>query len=170
MLQPLSISLRTGLLFTMVVFVACTDAPGSSGSSGQCKKYEVPAGTDLRSPVVSFRKDVQPILQQACAFSSCHGSPSANANQGIFLGSDPAAVRTGMVGVKSRALADMDYVRPGEPEQSFLIRKIDGDHCTLDDRCVNGKCGDPMPQGNPLLPVSSRDVLRRWVAQGAEDN
>jgi hypothetical protein len=61
----------------------------------------------------------------------------------------------------------MPYVTPGDPEQSFLMHKLDGDLCVLEERCVDGSCGKTMPSGNELLPEASRDAIRRWIAQGA---
>jgi hypothetical protein len=29
-------------------------------------------------------------------------------------------------------------------------------------------CGDPMPRQSNLLPASERDIIRRWIKQGAQ--
>ncbi|MEZ4257846.1 MAG: hypothetical protein R3B36_02180 [Polyangiaceae bacterium] len=144
--------------------VACT----SDGGGPQCAAYVVPAGTDLTQPATQLRRDVLPILNRSCAFSSCHGSASGR-NQGVFLGNDAARVRLEMSAVTQHNKS-ATYVVPGDPSKSFLMHKIDGDQCTLDSACEKGSCGDSMPLGNPLLPVSDRDVIRRWIAQGAKDD
>jgi hypothetical protein len=52
------------------------------------------------------------------------------------------------------------------------MKKVDGDVCLFSGKCttIDGKCDDTMPQGNDLLDVGQRDVIRRWIAQGAADN
>jgi hypothetical protein len=64
----------------------------------------------------------------------------------------------------------MAYVKAGDPSQSFLMRKMDGDQCVLDAQCAGMTCQTSMPQNLPLLDVAPRDVVRRWIAQGAADN
>ena len=167
--------MRNGL---MTLFVAATSlcvlCNGSCDGGPTCKLYVVPAGTDLMTPSVSFKNDVLPVFQQSCAFVSCHGLTSG-ANMGVYLGEPnkgPTMTATVISAVMkpSQRLASMPYVTPGSPAQSFLMHKMDGDHCTLDMKCTSGSCGASMPQFDPLLPLDRRDLVRRWIAQGAKDN
>jgi hypothetical protein len=50
------------------------------------------------------------------------------------------------------------------------MHKIDGDSCTLDKQCVGADCGSSMPEQSDLLPEETRNVIRRWIAQGALEN
>ena len=50
-------------------------------------------------------------------------------------------------------------VAPGDPDGSFLIRKLEG-ALTADE-------GTPMPQAGARLPQDRIDLLRRWIAAGA---
>jgi len=50
------------------------------------------------------------------------------------------------------------------------MRKMDASTCTLDAKCTGGSCGQSMPKGDPPLPIDTRDVVRRWILQGAQDN
>jgi hypothetical protein len=133
----------------------------------------VPAGTDLTTPKVTFSGDVLPVLERSCGLSdSCHGSPN---NGRVFLGSTavnatPSSVRAGIVNVASIDLTSMPYVKPGDLENSFLMHKMDGDQCRFDAQCSGGTCQTSMPQNLPLLDVTTRDVVRRWIAQGANDD
>lgn len=161
-------------LGSAVVAVALGAGCSSKKDSNSCALYVPPAGTDLTTPAVAFKKDVVPIFVQSCAFSSCHGETSGD-NQGVYLGSktgDPDAERIykAIVGVASRELSSMNYVSAGSTGNSYLLHKIDGDICTLNAQCRGGTCQDTMPQGNELLPVETRDVVRRWIAQGAKDD
>lgn len=169
-----------GVALVALVVIGCgasgDDATNATGSRGQaaaganaCTAHESPSAEALASPKTTFA-DVVPILTQSCAFSSCHASHGAS-NHGLFLApkndEDTALVKTGLM-AKSHALPAMAYVAPGNPAESFLMHKLDGDQCTLAARCVDGACGDSMPQGNPLLGEAARDTVRRWIAQGAK--
>jgi hypothetical protein len=160
-----------------LVVAACSKGAGDEDAGPTCTPYLVPASTNLQQPTVSFKNDVLPIAVLSCAFSSCHGL-TGGGNNGIYWGSktdpnDPSAIRAGVVGVKSLEDPSMAFVTPGDPANSYVMHKLDGDNCTLADACKagnRGDCGDTMPQQSDLLPVDKRDVIRRWIAQGAPDN
>jgi len=153
--------------------------PGQAGGAdggGNCDAYLVPATTDLTQPVVSFKTDVMKIFNNNCGLSTCHGSTSLGKGS-LFLGAetahraDASEVRAGIVGQASVELPSMPFVTAGDPEKSYLMHKLDGDQCAFDGECVDGTCHVLMPSGgNTLLPVAFRDVVRRWIAQGAQDN
>ena len=150
-----------------------------------CCKYTVPATTDLTSPT-SFQNDVMPIFLNSCSFSGCHNMPSGSAALGtptIFLGSKtiPGAnsgVYADLVGVASTELPSMAYVKAGDPENSFLMHKADGDQCLFATAMCPAlpmatglpPCGDSMPMGQALIDVTPRDTIRRWIAEGAMNN
>ncbi len=163
------LSLLLPLVAVFGFAVACT----SSTPAPACETYVVPASTDLTTPT-SFKNDVLPIFVQSCAFTSCHGA-SSGGNNGVKLGSktepnDASALRANIVGVKAPELPTMNFVTPSDASQSYLMHKIDGDNCKLDAQCAKGTCLSAMPQGGDLLPVATRDTVRRWIAQGAPDN
>ena len=143
------------------------DSGTDSGTPG-CD-YAPPAGFDALSPAVSFSKDVMPIFSQSCAFSTCHGSTTGSSN-GVFLGRDPAKVIASVVNVKGDELTTMPFVTPGNPRESYLMRKMDGSQCALNAQCAGGSCQDAMPKGDQPLDVARRDVVRRWIAQGAKND
>lgn len=161
----------------MTVFVAATSlcvlCNGSCDGGSVCKTYVVPPGTDLTSPTVSLKNDVLPIFVQSCTFSACHGVMTG-ANNGVYLGEHTGTTTTATVvsGLAKTTLhlASTPYVTAGNPGQSFLMHKMDGDQCAFDMKCTSGSCGTSMPQGDAVLPVATRDVVRRWIAQGAKDN
>lgn len=74
----------------------------------------------------------------------------------------------------SRQVPRMMLVVPGDPDGSYLVRKIDGTtgelpECASDAR----RCGIPMPyawrDGGPAvtMPAEQRALIRRWIADGA---
>ena len=93
---------------------------------------------------------------------------------GLFLGkaaSDAATVYAEIVGKNSSELTSMPFVTAGDPEHSYLMHKMDGDQCQFDTQCVAPSCLDAMPNGaTMLLPVTYRDLVRRWIAQGAKND
>jgi hypothetical protein len=159
-------------LFAFAAFVACS----SSTPGPTCSAYSPPSGTDLQNPKVSFKTDVLPVFQQSCAFSDCHadrGDPRR-----AFLGepkttglpTDPTEVYNGIVNKAPQDLPTMKYIAPGDPTNSFLMHKMDGDQCLFDSKCDGGTCGTSMPKDNPVLDESTRLVVYRWITQGAPNN
>ena len=146
-------------------------APTTSTSPTEkaCQAFEG-AGTDLTKPTVSFRNEVVPIFHGSCGFTGCHA-----AGRSPVLGTkasplDPKVVRDSIVGQAAVALPTMSYVTAGDTSKSFLMHKMDGDQCLFDKECKGGSCGDSMPHRAKPLPAAERDIIRRWIAQGAADN
>jgi hypothetical protein len=167
--------------------LAIAGCSNSNSSRLACPPYEVPATTDLTKPTVSFAHDVEPIFQTSCGTggAACHGAPPRILPDGgtqqpayMYLGSAdggvPASnIRASLVNTPSIDLPSMPLVTPGNASQSFLMHKMDGDQCQFDSKCVpQGQgCQTLMPQTNTEpLDVNTRDVVRRWIAQGAADN
>lgn len=172
-------------------FIGCggggsTGGGGGGGSgSGACFDYTSFDGT---TPVVSFKTDVLPIFRNSCGFSTCHGSQNGPGGQHFYgpnkSDPDPTASDIEVIfnqSVNQPAVADaaMKIITPGDPANSFLMYKLDGDpeaklgeQVTCDKlSCASGKtCGDAMPQGGPALEAASRDIIRRWIAQGAKND
>lgn len=109
---------------------------------------------------ISFAADVQPIFTNSCALSGCHagGSPA----RGLNLTEGQAYAN--IVGVSSVELASMNRIEPGEPDSSYLVHKIQGTQASV------GGIGDRMPLIGCCLSQAEIDVIRDWVAAGAENN
>lgn len=159
--------LSFALLATSIALVGC---PGDENGAAKCEDFTPPASFDAQNPKVSFSKDVMPLFKGSCAFTSCHGLQGSN--NGVFLGESggPAAVHASLVGRRSSKLQTMDLVKAGDPRESFMMRKVDGSHCVLDGQCTGGTCGESMPRNEELMPIESRDTIRRWIAQGAKND
>jgi hypothetical protein len=161
-------------------------ATGGSGSTtpttttgtgtSTCPPYVVPTGTDLMTPVVAFKTDVMKVFNDNCGSSACHGSASAPTG-GVFLGastangSDASKVHAAIVGKAGDELTSMPFVTASDPEKSYLMHKIDGDQCQFDAQCADQSCLSEMPSGlGSMLPAQTRDIVRRWIAQGAKND
>jgi hypothetical protein len=106
-----------------------------------------------------------PIITHSCAFASCHGT-AAGPTGGLTLVADAPTTYANIVGVASLDLPSMVYVKAGDPANSYLQHRIDGDACTLP-ACTATSCTESMPQGQDKLSVDARDTIRAWIAQGA---
>jgi hypothetical protein len=92
------------------------------------------------------------ILTPSC--EQCHTGATAPA--GLRL--DAANSYTLLVGVPSREQPGILRVRAGDPDNSYLIQKLEG----------RAAVGERMPAGLPPLPQSEIDVIRAWIAAGAQ--
>ena len=98
------------------------------------------AGPEVRT---SFGRDVRPILSENCF--SCHGQDPNRRKADLRL--DTLEGQRGG-----------DAVVPGKPDESELVRRILSDD--PDERM-------PPPKSNRHLSPAQKDLLRRWVAEGA---
>jgi len=92
--------------------------------------------------------------------SGCHSGPtSGNLPSGMNL-SSAAASFAALVNVQSLQVA-LDRVEPGNPDDSYLIRKLEN---------APGIVGGSMPQGGPALDQATIDEIRQWITDGAPNN
>lgn len=85
--------------------------------------------------------------------SVCHAGGAAP--KGLRL--DAANSYAMIVGVPSVEDSGLLRIKPGDPDNSYLIQKIEG-HASV---------GGQMPLGGPPLPTATIDVMREWVTNGA---
>jgi len=163
-----------------------TACGNSSSVGGDCFDN---SSIDLTTPTVSFKKDVLPTFRQSCGLStSCHGDPNGGSLGGQhFYGpsmsapapsaADLQAIMDQSVGKASTANPDMMVIKAGDPGNSFMMYKLDGDPTAVNGvTCETLTCAKDMscllamPSGGPQLPAASRDTIRRWIAQGAKND
>lgn len=99
---------------------------------------------------VSFAEDIQPILQVRCTV--CH-QPGAEGME--KSGFDLTSYEGLMKGTKHGAM-----IVPGDPLTSNLMVLIDG----RADKSLQ------MPHGKKKLSSCDRDLFRKWIKQGAQNN
>ena len=102
---------------------------------------------------------MQPILSANCALSGCHAGTSPQ--QGMNLSSGQTFSNT--VNVPSNQ-SSLDRIEPGQPDQSYLVHKIQGTQATV------GGSGGQMPLGGGPLSQSDIDKIRAWITAGAANN
>jgi hypothetical protein len=134
---------------TYFAVVRAVDASGNEDSNAT----EVSAAT---TGPVSFSADVQPIFTANCTAMGCHSFPMPQ--EGMDLRAGQAYGNT--VNVASAQCTSRLRVAPGDPDNSYLVNKIEG---------VNLCFGAKMPKVGSLSQGEIQ-IIRDWVAQGALDN
>lgn len=128
-----------GMLGFILVLNACGSLEKEGGSGG----------TNL-VPV-----NVQNIFTDHCAVSGCHAGSSPRAGQNL----SEAYAYDAIVDVTSSEQPSLKRVLPFDPDNSYLVQKIEG---------AGGISGDRMPQdGPPYLTGAQVDTIRTWIANGA---
>jgi len=159
-------------LLALAVAACGTPPPTWEVDAGACVPYMAPPITQLQAPAVSFVNDVMPVFTANCSSASCHGVASSPQG-GLFLGAelqhgaDAQTVHDAIVGKPSAQLPMMNFVTPGDPANSYLMHKLDADQCQFTQQCVAQDCLKPMPYDVGALTTDQRDIVRRWIAQGA---
>lgn len=103
-----------------------------------------------RDEPISFAEDIQPVLQIRCAM--CHQAGAEGYEKSGF---DLTSYDGLMKGTHHGPM-----VIPGDPLTSNLMVLIEG----RADKSLQ------MPHGKKKLSSCDRDVIRRWIKQGAQNN
>src|SRR5438876_5325539 len=102
-------------------------------------------GAAAKAPIkISYNRDIRPVLSDNCFF--CHG-PDKNKRKGKLR-----------LDAREEAIAKQAIV-PGKPDHSELIKRIST--AEPDDLM-------PPPESHKKLTAAQKDLLRRWIAEGAE--
>ncbi|HVR72329.1 MAG TPA: PSD1 and planctomycete cytochrome C domain-containing protein [Vicinamibacteria bacterium] len=128
--------------------VVVKEAPAAPTVAGAPESRADPAAR-TEVPLVSFNKDVRPILADKCF--ACHGPDRNRREVGLRLDREE--------GAKLRLPSGEVAIVPGDPERSALIRRV-----TEPDE------EQRMPHvssGKDRLSAAEIGTLRRWIAQGA---
>ena len=134
------------LLSCLALIVAGCSAGNGEGldENGQPIPIVPPAASD-------FQEIQDTVFTPIC--TQCH--IGANAPQGLRL--DAANSYAMLVNVASSEVPNLLRVNPGNPDQSYLVQKIQG----------NAAVGGRMPLGQAALPQDRIDLIRQWIAAGA---
>ncbi len=139
--------LRVAMGLFWLASVACAgDGTGLNGDDG--------------GDEVTLSRDVQPIFTSNCTFSGCHAGSSPA--QGMNLGAGQAF--SSVVNVAARELPSMNRVTPSQPDNSYLVHKVQDTHIDV------GGNGSRMPLGRSPLSQSDIELIREWIQAGAQAN
>jgi hypothetical protein len=129
-----------GLLAACAVLTGCGSGDGFGQGAGA-----VPLGPTFDAIQANI---FTPVCEQ------CHSG--ATAPVGLRL--DAANAYALLVGVPSGEQPGLLRVKTGDPDNSYLIQKLEG----------RAASGERMPAGLPPLLQSEIDVVRSWIAAGAQ--
>jgi uncharacterized coiled-coil protein SlyX len=125
--------------FAGLVFAAC-----ASGAA-----VSLPVASPAAEAPLDFNRDVRPILSDRCF--ACHGPDNEDRQAGLRLDLRDAAIGA----LDSGATA----IVPGDPAKSEIIARI----TSTDPDVVM-----PPPRVNKPITPAEADILKRWIAEGAE--
>jgi hypothetical protein len=133
--------------------VAAVAACTGSGVGLDANGNPITPGGGGTEPLTPDFKSIQDnVFTPIC--SKCH--IGAGAPEGLQL--DAAHSYALLVGVPSTEQPNVLRIKPGDPDNSYLVQKIEG---------APSISGVRMPFGGPYLPQSTIDVIRTWVTNGA---
>lgn len=155
-----SLSRAGVLLIFLATLIAC-----SSGSGDGLDESGTPLdsdagdssdenGLDNDSKVSANYQDIQDkVFDISCATSGCHSG--AAAPLGLRLDSVSSFDHT--VNQPSVQQDQILRIKPGDPDNSYLIQKLEG----------TAASGTQMPRNQPALPVETIQAIRDWIEAGA---
>jgi len=133
-------NLLTFLTFSFITIVLLALACGGDSVTGP---------TTISN--TTFTSIQQEVFTPTCAITGCHnGSERPNLSSGVAYNN--------IVNVQSTQSSD--YVEPGDPDNSYLYRKITGVNIS----------GVLMPRGGSRLSEAVVDSIRIWIENGALNN
>jgi len=115
----------------------------------------VAAGPKGQTSAPTLAKEVQPIFDANC--TKCHGLKDQKAHLDLSAGKSYAAA----VNVPSVQVDTLMRVKPGDPENSYLMQKV----------LHTAAQGKGMPRGffgSSSLAPGEIETIRAWIAGGAK--
>jgi len=144
-----------GVLAAMTLCAGLVLLGGCAGNGMGLDANGNPIGSGSSAPAplsADFQSIQDNVFTPIC--TRCH--TGANAPEGLQL--DEAHSYALLVGVPSAEVPGVLRVRAGDPDDSYIIQKLQGS---------GGIVGQQMPFGGPYLPQSTIDVIRQWITNGA---
>ena len=125
---------------------------GCAGSGDGLDENGRPLDSGPLPLAATFASIQQNVFTPIC--TRCHAGAAAPA--GLRL--DEASSYAMLVNVASVEVPGLRRVQPGNPDLSYLIQKIEG----------RAAVGARMPLNSPPLPQATIDVIKQWIAEGAQ--
>lgn len=144
-------TLREALI---VVFVAAAGG-GCAGDGTGLDEFGNPLTEPSAVPAPTLTAIQRGVFTAIC--TQCHTGSSAPLGMPL----DAGLARSNLVGVSSAQLPGLLRVRPGRPDSSYLVWKIEG---------RAGIVGSRMPLGQQPLSDAWIAAIRGWVEAGAPAN
>jgi hypothetical protein len=141
--------------YRIIVALAAAVATGCAGNGNGLDANgnpTTPGGGGSTPLTADFQSIQDNVFTPIC--TKCH--IGAGAPQGLQLDADHSYAA--LVGVPSSEQPTVMRVAAGSPDNSYIIRKLQG---------TSGISGGQMPLNGPYLPQSTIDVIKQWITNGA---
>ena len=136
-------------LFVIILFMSSASAV-SKENMGSKKKIAIPFLNVETSPDDELKDQIIEIFENNCAFVGCHagtaGSQNLDLSEEFFISS--------LINVKSSDLPQFLRIKPGDAENSYLVKKIRG---------TSGIKGEKMPRGGAPLADVDIAIIENWI-------
>lgn len=147
------ISNRRSAVCATVASLSLLAACAGSGVGLDANGRPVVAGGGGDTPLTADFASIQDhVFTPIC--TACHAG--GGAPQGLRL--DATNSYSLLVGVPSTEVPSVVRVKAGDPDNSYVIQKLEG-HAAV---------GAQMPFGGPPLPAATIAVIRQWITDGAQ--
>lgn len=151
-----SVFFRCLCLSAIAIALTACGGGGGGGSStsggGTCTGSDYSDNCPPPTLQATFDSIQQNVFTPIC--TACH--VGASAPQGLRL--DEANSYALLVGVASAEQPALQRVRPSDPDNSYLIQKLEG----------TAAVGGQMPLNGTPLSRAQIDVIRQWITDGAQ--
>ncbi len=141
---------------TVTLTATATDIDNSVGTS-PAVTATIANGTQTSVTLAQIQATVFTPRCSVCHDGSQPPGGSLPGSQNLTAGNSFAS----LVNVPSQEQPNLLRVKPGDPDNSYLIRKLEG---------TVGISGSRMPLGGPFLDQATIDQVRAWIAAGAPNN
>jgi hypothetical protein len=113
-------------------------------------------GGEPVDPTATFTRVQNEIFTPTCSAIGCHDTLGQQSSQVLV----PGSAYANTVNHPSVEMPSLVRVKPGDPANSYLYRKITG----------SGITGDRMPAGGPFLTDAQTKLVRDWIRRGAPND
>jgi hypothetical protein len=140
----------------LLASLACAGCAGNGAGLDQNGQPIGSEGSGSNAPLGANLQSIQDnVFTPIC--TRCH--IGASAPEGLRL--DAADSYSLLVGVPSAEVPSLLRVMPGDPDESYIVLKLQGSP---------GIVGGQMPLGGPYLPQATIDAIRQWITDGAPNS
>jgi methionine-rich copper-binding protein CopC len=135
-----------------LLLLGCTAGCAGNGQGLDQNGQPISSGGAGGPITADFQSIQNNVFTPIC--SKCH--IGGGAPEGLQL--DAAHSYNLLVGVPSAEQPSLLRVKPGDPDLSYMVHKIEG---------LPGITGGQMPLGETPLPQATIDAIRQWITNGA---
>jgi hypothetical protein len=129
------------------------------GLAASCGEVKLPLAADTGpqpDPNATFTRVQNEVFTGNCVIAGCHAALGAQRGMSLKAGSAYGNI----VGVPSVEMPSLNRIQPGNPDKSYMVKKLRGDADIS---------GVRMPDGGSLSPDKVQLVID-WVRRGAPND